>query len=62
LVQIGSVVGHDAQPKVHRRHAAASKKRGRVHADSRRLAALIPPGATVEKLAEGFTWAEGRCG
>src|SRR4028118_2290796 len=32
---------------------------GRVHADSPALAALVPPGARVEKLADGFTWAEG---
>lgn len=36
-----------------------SVEEGRVHADSPALAALITPGARIEKLAEGFTWAEG---
>jgi gluconolactonase len=35
------------------------EKVGRVHADSPALAALITPGTRIEKLAEGFTWAEG---
>jgi gluconolactonase len=36
-----------------------SGQAGRVHAHSPALAALITPGTPVEKLAEGFTWAEG---
>lgn len=32
---------------------------GSVDGESPALDALIPPGATVEKIAEGITWAEG---
>lgn len=39
--------------------AARFEQVGRVHSDSPALAALVPPRARVEKLAEGFTWSEG---
>jgi gluconolactonase len=39
--------------------SGGDEEAGRVHADTPALAALITPGARVEKLAEGFTWAEG---
>jgi gluconolactonase len=39
--------------------AARFEQVGRVHAESPALAALLPPGARLEKLAEGFTWSEG---